>query len=65
MFCHLRVLKKLAEPEEEEEEDDDGEDELMVPKVRVAEDGTLILDEERYETVTIRNLLISVPYMAC
>lgn len=32
-----------AEDEEQEEE----EDSLMVPQVKVAEDGTLIIDEER------------------
>lgn len=53
IFCHLRVPAKLAEPEED---DDDDDDDLMVPKVRVAEDGTLILDEDRYGKVTKSNL---------
>lgn len=36
-----------ADEEEEEEEEDDDDDAVMVPQVRVAEDGTLIIDEER------------------
>ncbi|XP_033951477.1 transcription factor TFIIIB component B'' homolog isoform X2 [Pseudochaenichthys georgianus] len=35
-----------ADEEEEEEEEDDDDDAVMVPQVRVAEDGTLIIDEE-------------------
>ncbi|TRY89083.1 hypothetical protein DNTS_004564 [Danionella cerebrum] len=38
-----KVQKSFAEIEEEEEDDADN---LLVPKVRVAEDGSLILDEE-------------------
>lgn len=44
-----KVPTKLAEPEEED--DDNGDDEMMVPKVKVAEDGTLILDED---SLTVR-----------
>lgn len=46
LFLCLRVQKNLAEADEEE--DDDADEEMLVPKVRVAEDGSLILDEERY-----------------
>ncbi len=46
LFLCLRVQKNMAEAYEEEEEDDDDE-QMLVPKVRVAEDGSLILDEER------------------
>ncbi|XP_056603358.1 transcription factor TFIIIB component B'' homolog isoform X2 [Triplophysa dalaica] len=47
-----KVPPKLVEPEKEENDDDDDEDDdLMVPKVRVAEDGTLILDED---SLTVR-----------
>uniref|UniRef100_A0A9J8B9S8 Myb-like domain-containing protein n=1 Tax=Cyprinus carpio carpio TaxID=630221 RepID=A0A9J8B9S8_CYPCA len=35
----------------EEDDDDDNDEELLVPKVRVAEDGSLILDEE---SLTVR-----------
>ncbi|XP_034094683.1 transcription factor TFIIIB component B'' homolog isoform X2 [Gymnodraco acuticeps] len=35
-----------ADEEEEEEEEDDDADAVMVPRVKVAEDGTLIIDEE-------------------
>lgn len=45
LFLCLRVQKNMAEAGEE---DDDADEELLVPKVRVAEDGSLILDEERY-----------------
>ncbi|KAK5879287.1 hypothetical protein CesoFtcFv8_024605 [Champsocephalus esox] len=37
---------EAAADEEEEEEEDDDDDAVMVPQVRVAEDGTLIIDEE-------------------
>ncbi|KAF4113014.1 transcription factor TFIIIB component B'' homolog isoform X2 [Onychostoma macrolepis] len=43
------VQKNMAEADEEE--DDDADEELLVPKVRVAEDGSLILDEE---SLTVR-----------
>ncbi|KAI2664467.1 hypothetical protein H4Q32_002684 [Labeo rohita] len=43
------VQKNLAEADEEE--DDDADEEMLVPKVRVAEDGSLILDEE---SLTVR-----------
>ncbi|XP_052448202.1 transcription factor TFIIIB component B'' homolog isoform X2 [Carassius gibelio] len=43
------VQKTMAEVDEDEDEDD--EEELLVPKVRVAEDGSLILDEE---SLTVR-----------
>lgn len=58
MFCHFRVPPKLVEPEKEEndDDDDDEDDDLMVPKVKVAEDGTLILDEDRYGKLTISKL---------
>ncbi|XP_065123135.2 uncharacterized protein bdp1 [Paramisgurnus dabryanus] len=46
-----KVPTKIAEAEQEDDDDDDGEDELMVPKVRVAEDGSLILDED---SLTVR-----------
>nr|XP_055056058.1 transcription factor TFIIIB component B'' homolog isoform X5 [Misgurnus anguillicaudatus] len=47
-----KLPTKMAVAEEEDDDDyDDGEDELMVPKVRVAEDGSLILDEE---SLTVR-----------
>lgn len=45
LFLCLRVQKNMAEADEEEEDDDD--EGMLVPKVRVAEDGSLILDEER------------------
>lgn len=45
LFLCLRVQKIMAEANEEE--DDDADEEMLVPKVRVAEDGSLILDEER------------------
>lgn len=41
----LSVQKNIAE---EDEDNDDADDDMLVPKVRVAEDGSLILDEERY-----------------
>ncbi|KAI7812634.1 hypothetical protein IRJ41_006057 [Triplophysa rosa] len=41
-----KLPPKLAEPEEEDDDDD-----LMVPKVKVAEDGTLILDDD---SLTVR-----------
>lgn len=47
LFLCLRVQKNMAEAGEEDD-DDDADEELLVPKVRVAEDGSLILDEERY-----------------
>lgn len=58
MFCHFRVPPKLVEPEKEEndDDDDDEDDDLMVPKVKVAEDGSLILDEDRYGKLTISKL---------
>lgn len=59
MFCHFRLPPKLVEPEKEENDDyddDDEDDDLMVPKVKVAEDGTLILDEDRYGKLTISKL---------
>ncbi|XP_059403153.1 transcription factor TFIIIB component B'' homolog [Carassius carassius] len=43
------VQKTMAEADEDEDDDDD--EELLVPKVRVAEDGSLILDEE---SLTVR-----------
>ncbi|XP_051525573.1 transcription factor TFIIIB component B'' homolog [Myxocyprinus asiaticus] len=43
-----KVLEKMAEPDEE---DDDAEEELLVPKVKVAEDGSLILDDN---SLTVR-----------
>lgn len=36
---------------ETDEDNDDADDALLVPKVRVAEDGSLILDEERYSSL--------------
>ncbi|KAA0717364.1 Transcription factor TFIIIB component B'' -like protein [Triplophysa tibetana] len=49
-----KMPPKLVEPEKVDD-DDDGDDveddDLMVPKVKVAEDGTLILDEE---SLTVR-----------
>lgn len=33
---------------EEDDDNGDADDAVLVPKVRVAEDGSLILDEERY-----------------
>ncbi|XP_067294392.1 transcription factor TFIIIB component B'' homolog isoform X2 [Pseudorasbora parva] len=42
------VQKNLAE---EDEDNDDADDSMLVPKVRVAEDGSLILDEE---SLTVR-----------
>jgi len=44
----LSVLKNIAEADEDNDDDDDADDNMLVPKVRVAEDGSLILDEERY-----------------
>ncbi len=44
------VLPKVASPrgeEEEEEAEEEQEEALMVPQVKVAEDGSLIIDEER------------------
>jgi len=41
------VLPKIGSPREEEEEEEEEEDSSMVPQVKVAEDGTLIIDEER------------------
>ncbi|XP_016305020.1 transcription factor TFIIIB component B'' homolog [Sinocyclocheilus anshuiensis] len=43
------VQKNMAEVGEED--DDDADEELLVPKVKVAEDGSLILDEE---SLTVR-----------
>lgn len=45
----LEVHPKIASPREEEEEEAEEEQEeaLMVPQVKVAEDGSLIIDEER------------------
>ncbi|XP_040914516.1 transcription factor TFIIIB component B'' homolog isoform X2 [Toxotes jaculatrix] len=40
------ALPKIAEPEEEEVVEDEQEEALMVPRVKVAEDGSLIIDEE-------------------
>lgn len=42
----LSVQKNMAEADED---NDDADDAMLVPKVRVAEDGSLILDEERYD----------------
>lgn len=42
------VQKNIAEADED---NDDADDEMLVPKVRVAEDGSLILDEE---SLTVR-----------
>ncbi|KTF96209.1 hypothetical protein cypCar_00002073 [Cyprinus carpio] len=39
----MKVQKNMAEADKEEE---DADEELLVPKVKVAEDGSLILDEE-------------------
>ncbi|XP_061071822.1 transcription factor TFIIIB component B'' homolog isoform X2 [Conger conger] len=53
----------LGEGEEEQEEDEEedqeggepaGEDQLVVPRVKVAEDGTLILDEESLTVEVLR-----------
>lgn len=41
----LSVQKNMAEADED---NDDADEAMLVPKVRVAEDGSLILDEERY-----------------
>uniref|UniRef100_W5L3E2 Si:ch211-204c21.1 n=1 Tax=Astyanax mexicanus TaxID=7994 RepID=W5L3E2_ASTMX len=44
--------KKAPEWEDEEEEEEEGEDEgMLMPKVRVAEDGSIVLDEE---SLTVR-----------
>lgn len=47
----LEAIPKIGTPRQVEEElDDEEEDEddsVMVPQVKVAEDGTLIIDEER------------------
>ncbi|KAG1937241.1 transcription factor TFIIIB component B'' [Pimephales promelas] len=45
------VLKNIAEADEDNDDDDDADDNMLVPKVRVAEDGSLILDEE---SLTVR-----------
>ncbi|KAL6096590.1 bdp1 [Pungitius sinensis] len=46
----LEVIPKIGTPrqveEELDEEEDDEDDSVMVPQVKVAEDGTLIIDEE-------------------
>ncbi|XDV20352.1 hypothetical protein PO909_025699 [Leuciscus waleckii] len=44
------VQKNIAEADEDND-DDDADDDMLVPKVRVAEDGSLILDEE---SLTVR-----------
>lgn len=44
------VLPQVASPPEEEEEEaaeEEQEEALVVPQVKVAEDGSLIIDEER------------------
>lgn len=38
--------EEIAQAEDEEENHDD---QLLVPRVKVAEDGSIILDEERYK----------------
>ncbi|KAK7173497.1 hypothetical protein R3I93_003346 [Phoxinus phoxinus] len=43
------VQKNIVEADDEDDDDDD--DDMLVPKVRVAEDGSLILDEE---SLTVR-----------
>ncbi|KTG30695.1 hypothetical protein cypCar_00017565 [Cyprinus carpio] len=43
----LNMVQKNMAVAGEEDDDDDNDEELLVPKVRVAEDGSLILDEER------------------
>ncbi|KAM8828031.1 uncharacterized protein AB9W97_004197 isoform 2-T2 [Spinachia spinachia] len=49
----LEVIPKIGTPrqveqelDEEEEDEEDEDDSVMVPQVKVAEDGTLIIDEE-------------------
>lgn len=39
--------QREEEDEEEEAADEDQEEALLVPQVKVAEDGTLIIDESR------------------
>lgn len=41
--------------EADEGDNDDADDDMLVPKVRVAEDGSLILDEERYSGLSAKN----------
>lgn len=45
------VLPQVASPAEEDDEDvaeEEQEEALLVPQVKVAEDGSLIIDEERF-----------------
>uniref|UniRef100_A0A8C2ZVR9 Zgc:162472 n=1 Tax=Cyclopterus lumpus TaxID=8103 RepID=A0A8C2ZVR9_CYCLU len=54
------VLPKMGSPgageggDEEEEEEEEEEDSSMVPQVKVAEDGTLIIDEESLTVEVLR-----------
>ncbi|XP_056288696.1 nascent polypeptide-associated complex subunit alpha, muscle-specific form-like isoform X2 [Pseudoliparis swirei] len=48
------VLPKIGSPREEEEEEEEEEDSSMVPQVKVAEDGTLIIDEESLTVEVLR-----------
>ncbi|KAL7839637.1 hypothetical protein SRHO_G00262950 [Serrasalmus rhombeus] len=50
-----RLPVKTPEVEEEEEEEECEDQDLLVPKVRVAEDGSIILDEESLTVRVQRN----------
>lgn len=39
--------QNAAEEEEEHEEEEEEEEPMLAPRVKVAEDGSLIIDEER------------------
>ncbi|KAM4527596.1 uncharacterized protein PAE49_024383 isoform 2-T2 [Odontesthes bonariensis] len=55
--CPTKVSSREEEAQEEEEaaaEEEEDEDALMVPQVRVAEDGSLIIDEESLTVEVLR-----------
>lgn len=57
--------QKEAEEEEDNcDEDSSHDDELVVPKVKVAEDGSLMLDEDRYlGSLWLTRVLVPVLYV--
>lgn len=61
MIQLFRQQIKTAEGDEEDEEPEN--EEMLMPKVKVAEDGSIILDEERCCTLLISFFKINILFL--